>query len=275
MQTSNNVIHVNENDFQVEVLTYSSQRPVVVDFWAEWCVPCKTLDPILEKLAQEAGGAFRLAKLDVDTNAKLALNYGVRGIPTVKAFRNGQVVAEFSGLRPEPQVREFLNALGSVPNDIAIGKGNHLMHIGEWKNAEDVFRKQLDEYPDHSGALLGLAKSVLAQGRPADALPILREFPISKEYLQAEQLLPLAQSMADQDLEILSNQDEQDALYSNALRLVGKGQIAAALDGLLDLLRADKNYRKGELRNVILGLFLLLHDEEARQYRAELASLVF
>ncbi len=84
--TSTNIVHVSESDFQIEVLAYSRQRPVVVDFWAEWCVPCRTLDPILEKLVDEANGAFRLAKLDVDASPTIAEQYGVRGIPTVKGF---------------------------------------------------------------------------------------------------------------------------------------------------------------------------------------------
>lgn len=275
MNPSEHIIDVNESDFQYEVLAFSGQRPVVVDFWAEWCVPCKTLDPILENLALEAGGAFRLAKLDVDANSKLAMDYGVRGIPAVKAFRNGQVIAEFNGLRTEPQIREFLKALSPSTNDLAVGKAYSLLSTGDWSGAEEALRDALKENQDHPGALLGLARSLLAQGRPTDALPILREFPVSKEYAIAEQLIPLAQAMADQDAK--PRKDEHAAIYVNALRLVGKGQIAAALDGLLEILRADKQYRKGEARQVVLGLLQVLGEEnsQSREYRAELASLLF
>jgi putative thioredoxin len=273
MRSSQHIVDVSESSFQFDVLAYSGQRPVVVDFWAEWCVPCKTLDPILEKLAQEFGGSFRLAKVNVDTSPKLAADYGVRGIPAVKAFRNGQVVAEFSGLRPEPQIREFLNALGPKTNDLAVGKANSLLAQEMWGPAEDAFRETLAENPDHPGALLGLARSLLAQGRPVDALPILREFPVSKEYAIAEQLIPLADAL----VEPKGGEDEYSAVYANALRLVSSGQIAAALDGLLDILRANKRYSNGEARKVVLGLLQLLGDENplSREYRAELASLLF
>lgn len=276
MQASKNILHVNEADFQYEVLAHSGQQPVVVDFWAEWCIPCRTLDPILEKLAEEASGAFRLAKVDVDANPKLAIEYSVQGIPAVKAFRSGQVVAEFSGLRPEAQIREFLKALGPSTNDLAVGKANSLLTRGEWKEAEAGFRQVLDTNPDNPGALLGLAKCLLARGEPAGALPILRNFPISKEYSQAEQLIPLAQAMSAAQVETEEG-DELAPLYSNALRLVGRGQIAAAMDGLLELLREDKQYRQGKGRKVAVGILSLYGEENplARQYRTELASLLF
>ena len=111
MTSSEHIIDVSEADFEYEVLAYSATVPVVVDFWADWCIPCRTLGPLLEKLTQEAQGAFRLARLDVDANPNLARRFGIRSIPAVKAFRDGQLVAEFTGARSEPQVRQFLAQL--------------------------------------------------------------------------------------------------------------------------------------------------------------------
>lgn len=276
MNPSEHIVNVNESDFQYEVLAFSGKRPVLVDFWAEWSEPGKTLGPILEKLALEAGGTFRLAKLDVDANPKLAADYGVRGIPAVKAFRNGQVIAEFNGLRTEAQICEFLKALAPSTNDIAVGKGNSLLTNEAWAEAEEAFRDALIDNQDHSGALLGLARSLIAQGRPTDALPILREFPVSKEFTSAEQLIPLARAMANLDVKP-TDEDDYAAIYANALSLAGRGQIAAALDGLLEILRASKQYRKGEARQVVLGLLQVLGEEnpQSREYRSELASLLF
>jgi putative thioredoxin len=276
MAASQHVIHVNETDFPAQVLEHSMQQPVVVDFWAEWCIPCRSLDPILERLAEEAAGAFRLAKLDVDANPRLAKEFGVKGIPAVKAFRNGQVVAEFSGLQPEAKIREFLRALGPSTHDLAVGKADHLLTQGDWQAAEAAYREILDENPDHPAALLGLARSLLSQGEPAAALPILRNFPVSKQYIQAEQLAPLAQAMADAANGDLG-EDDLSALYTNALRLVGRGLLDAGMDGLLELLRADKGYRGGEARKAAVGVLLLMGEdnEQTRPYRKELASLLF
>lgn len=277
---SSHIINVNETDFQAEVLLHSNQRPVLVDFWAEWCVPCQTLDPILEKLAREGNGAFRLAKLDVDANPKVANDYGVRGIPSVKAFRNGQIVAEFSGLRPEPQVREFISALAPATCDIAVGRADSLLAAKKWVEGEEIYREVLGENPDHPGGLLGLARSLLAQGAASQALPILRAFPVSKEYTRAEQLIPLAQAMADLESRETAGESQDDDLatqYTSALRLANRGQLFAAMDGLLDILHQNKKYRVGEIRHLMLGLLALLGDEntQARAYRSELTSLLF
>jgi putative thioredoxin len=276
---AHHIIDVSESDFQTEVLLHSNQRPVVVDFWAEWCVPCKTLDPILEKLTDAANGAFRLAKLDVDANPKVANDYGVRGIPTVKVFRNEQVVAEFSGLRPEPQVREFLNALAPATIDLAVGRADSLLAAEKWTRGEELYREVLGENPDHPAALLGLARSLLAQGIASDALPILRAFPVSKEYAKADQLIPLAQTMADLGSGDEAN-EEADPLniqFNAAIRLATQGRIFAGMDGLLDLLRQNKKYKQEQIRRLVLGMFTLLGDDnpQTRAYRSELTSLLF
>jgi len=275
---SNHIINVNESDFQAEVLLHSNRRPVVVDFWAEWCVPCRTLDPILEKLTGAANGAFRLAKLDVDANPKIADDYGVRGIPVVKVFRNEQVVAEFSGLRPEPQIREFLNALAPATVDLAVGQADSLLAAEKWAQGEDVYRTVLDENPDHPGALLGLSRSLLAQGAANKSLPVLRAFPVSKEYAKAEQLIPLAQAM----VELESGKETQDGddlgvQFNSALRLANRGQIFAAMDGLLDILRQNKRYKQNEIRGLLLGMLLILGEDnpQTRAYRSELSNLLF
>ena len=122
---------VTESDFEYEVIAYSNQIPVIVDFWAEWCRPCKTLTPILEKYAEEAQGTFRLAKVNVDDNPNLALRFSVRSIPNVKAFRDGQVVSEFLGLQPEPRVKEFIRNLAPSQIDLLLEKGQSQLETHE------------------------------------------------------------------------------------------------------------------------------------------------
>lgn len=274
---SSHVVHVSESDFQVEVLAHSSQRPVIVEFWAEWSEPSRLLDPLLEQLANEAHGGFRLAKLDVDANPRVAEDYGVRSVPAVKAFRNGQIVAEFAGLRPEPQVREFIKALEPAPNDLRVGRADRLLIEGQWEEAEDLYRDSLDENSDHPGALLGLARALLAQGLALQALPVLREFPVSKEYASAERLIPLAEALAELEQAEDSDSEHTQPVYTNALRLVGRGQLLAAMDGLLDVLREDKAQRKGTPRKVLIGILEVLGNEnpQTREYRNELTQLLF
>jgi putative thioredoxin len=189
------IITVTESDFEYEVIAYSSHTPVVVDFWAEWCAPCKTLTPMLEKYAKEAEGAFRLAKVDVDENPNLALRFNVRSIPHLKAFRDGQVVAEFIGAQPEARLREFLRSLAPSQTDLTLEKGFNQILSLDWVGAEASFLQFLEKSPDYPPALLGLLKSVLMQGRMREASELQEAFPASREYAASEALRPLIDSL--------------------------------------------------------------------------------
>lgn len=275
MSSSEYIIEVNETDFQYQVLQYSRQKPVVVDFWAEWCTPCKTLSPLLERLAEEAGGAFRLAKVDVDENPNLALRYNVRSIPIVKGFRLGEVAAEFVGLAPEAQIRSFLREIAPSPTDLTLSKGQSLLTRQAWVAAEKIFREVLTTRSEAPAALLGLAKCLIAQNKAAEAREILRKFPGSREYAAVEILMPLVQALTQ--TEIQAAQPTLEATYLRALRLVKMGNFEAAMDGLLDLLRENKRYRSGMAHRVLLGIFELLGKESelTQQYQRELAQVLF
>lgn len=275
MPPSKDIIEVSETDFEYEVIQYSRQKPVIVDFWAEWCTPCKTLGPILEGLVEDAEGRFRLAKVNVDDNPNLALRYNVRSIPAVKGFRLGQVVAEFFGAIPRPEIESFLKQLNPTQADLTLSKGWGLLDNHRWADAETHFRRVLKENPQSPEALLGLAKCLLAQNKPAEAYPILKTFPASREYAAAEILLPLAEALTH--TQPLPQKPELEAIYLRALNLIKTGKFYPALDGLLELLRQDKTYRQGGVRKLVLAVLELLgnHAEEVRQYRAELSSILF
>jgi putative thioredoxin len=270
------IIDVTEADFEYEVIQYSQKTPVVVDFWADWCIPCKTLSPILMKLTEEAQGDFRLAKLDVDENPKLAQQFNVRGLPAVKGFRNGMVVTEFTGAQPETQVRKFIDELIPGPSDLQLEKGESLLHMEEWVRAETAFRQVLDERRRHPGALLGLSKCLLTQGKGKEALEILDHFPASREFNSAQQLRPLATALARRE-KTPGSGPLTDATYSRALQLITRSNLPAAMDGLLAVLKEDKNFRDGEARLVLLSIFEILGNENllTRQYRAELATILY
>jgi putative thioredoxin len=272
------IIEVTEDNFQYEVLAFSNTKPVVVDFWADWCQPCHMLTPILEKLAKEANGAFRLAKVNADENPNLTMQFNVSGLPTVKGFYKSQVVAEFVGAQTEVKVRDFLRKLAPTAGDLALDKGQSLIKLEDWKAAGETFQKVLQSSPDDSTALLGLAKSHIAQGNPGKALVILQTFPASKELNAAENLLPLAQAMSEmEDRPKHDLEDELRAAFNRSIQLVGKGNLLAAADGLLEILRMDKNYMDGGTKQIMVAVLELMDPdkEETRQYRSELASVLF
>jgi putative thioredoxin len=277
MSASDFIINVTESDFEYEVLAYSQQTPVVVDFWATWCGPCKTLGPMLERLAEEAQGNFRLAKVNVDENTNLAIRYGVRSIPAVKAFRNGEMVSEFIGLQPEPRLREFLGVLAPAKSDLILEKANSLLGLRQPKSAELAFREVLDDVPGSPAALLGLAKALLLQGRSNEAGLVLLDFPASRELSKVELLRSLVEAMNRLENGEGLSDDPLYAAFENALRLIKRGNVEAALDGLLDVIRQDKRYRNGLARQVFVAVLELMGEENpsTREYRNELAAVLF
>lgn len=280
MMASDFIVDVNEADFEYEVIAYSAEVPVVVDFWATWCAPCRMLGPLLEKLAEESHGSFRLARLDVDANPNLARRFNVRSIPAVKAFRNGQVVAEFTGALPEPRVREFLEKLAPSTGSLAMEKGLSLLDLQDAEGAEQAFQEVLDEEPDNAQAMLGLSKALLLQGRGIEADEILNSITDDGIFSQVQNLKPLAEALAElefaEPLDVLEA-EPLEAAYDRSLRLVTRGNLEAAMDGFLDILRQDKRFKDGAARKMMVALLELLGEknELTGQYRRELAMVLF
>jgi putative thioredoxin len=275
---SEHIHDVDESTFEGEVLLRSHDLPVIVDFWAPWCQPCRVLGPLLERLAIEAGGAFLLAKINVDDNPKLAVRYGVQGIPVVKAFRNGEVVSEMVGNQPEALVRRFLQKQAPSQLDRGLEEARSLLAVRRWSEAEQAYRQILEEQEGSSAAALGLVQSLLMQGRGGEAQAILRAFPPGDDGPAAERLRPLADLLAEvEEATPAAEDDPLAAELHQCARLIVRGNLPAAMDGLLDILRADKSYRKGLPRQVLLALFTLLGEQDplARSYRDELASVLF
>jgi len=271
------IVHVDESDFEYEVLQYSTRVPVIVDFWASWCVPCRVLGPRLEALARKGEGSFRLAKVNVDESGRLAKQYKVRNIPAVKAFVDGRVVSEFSGVLEEDNLREFVRRLAPEPEELVYEKGESLLLLGEYVEAEDAFREFLSMRPSHPKALLGLVRSLLFQGDGHESQILLKNFPASSSYSTAQLLIPVAKALSDMDDDSLEDVEPLEAAYRNGIRLAKRGNFLAAMDGFLNILRKDKDYRQGQVKNVFVGLLALIGEShpEARQYRNDLSSIVF
>jgi putative thioredoxin len=211
-----------------------------------------------------------LAKVNVDDNPGLAVRFGVQGIPAVKAYHHGEVVAQFTGAAPEQTVRQFLQRVAPGEAEAVISEATSLLATRHWEQAEDKLRTVLDSQPRNPAATLGLVRTLIAQGKGDTALAFIEDFPASSEIVAAQQLQPLAKLLAEVEHGNGDDIDEVDPLEA-------RGQHAAAMDGLLEVLRQDKGFRKGEPRMVILGVFALLGDDDplTPQYRDELAGILF
>ena len=278
MALSEYILDVNEATFESEVVLRSHEVPVVVDFWAPWCGPCKTLSPMLERQAIEAGGAFLLAKINVDDNPALSIRFGVQGIPAVKAFRHGEIAAEFVGAQPETIVKRFIEQLVPSETQQAINEALSLLGTRHYQQAESSFREVLDEDEGNADAALGLVESLLMRGQGGEALEILEHFPAGTAWAKAENYKPLAALLVETSQQQSGIEDDpMEASLHQAARLIERGNIEAAMDGFLSILREDKNYRSGMVRQVMLALFELLGDQDptTRKYREELASVLF
>jgi putative thioredoxin len=278
VEKSANIIDVSQSTFQAEVIDRSARQPVVVDFWAPWCAPCRTLGPTLERLANEGNGAFTLAKLNVDDDPELAARYGVQGIPAVKAFRDGKVISEFMGAQPEPAVRQFIKNLATSQTGQFVAMAGAMLAAHRWHEAEAGYRQILAAEADSGPAALGLLKALLAQGKGDEAERLLDAFPNGREAGEAERLRPLARYLVEAQCGPDCAEDENlETEYCRAGKLIAGGQLQGAMDAILAVLRRDRRFRQGEPRTVMLGILQVLGDEDplTREYRNKLASVLF
>lgn len=273
--------------FQQDVLEASLQTPVLVDFWATWCGPCKTLGPILEKLAAEYNGAFRLAKVDVDKEQQLAAYFQIRSIPTVMLVKDGQLVDGFPGALPEGQLRQFLASHGIVPAEAA-NEPEPEAEPAPQTPAELVaaLREQVAAAPDKDELKLDLALALARVGEVDEATQLLDALPANlasddraksaRAALGFSALLKGAPAPAELETRIAANPRDLRARHLlGAYMLVG-GEAEAALEQFLEMLRLDKNFEDGLPRKALIDAFNSIADADlVGRYRRKMASLLF
>jgi putative thioredoxin len=281
MDASPRGLDVAEADFDREVVERSTTTPVVVDFWAPWCGPCRTLGPILERLAEEHAGAVVLAKVNVDEAPNLAARYRVQSIPAVKGFRDGELVAEFVGAQPESVVREFLTSLLPTDADRLVTDAVDLPAA----DAEARLREALDLEPRHERALLQLARRLSERGADADALDLLgRVLPHGPVAAEADRLAAILRTRlegagdeAALRARVGADPDDLRSRLDLGRALAARGRYEAALDELLDVVRRDVDFDDQAARKTMLDIFEVLgpHDMLTQRFRSALAQLLF
>jgi putative thioredoxin len=256
------VVEATDANFMDLVVEESKTRPVVVDLWAAWCGPCRTLGPMLEKVAEEYDGAFLLAKLDVDANPYTAGQFGVQSIPTVVAFKDGRPVDGFVGAIPEPMVREFVDRLLPTEADREAEEAAGVEASGDLAAAEAGYREAIAQDPNNRSARVGLARILAERGDADEARQTL--MPLLPDP-DAERLL------AQLEVASWSNLSEPGTLAS-AKRLAAQGRWREALDGMLGALRGDP-----DARQAMLEVFTVLGEDDdlVAEYRRKLASALF
>ena len=279
-------IDVNEENFEPAVLEQSTQVPVLVDFWAEWCGPCKVLGPVLERLAEEYAGAFIVAKVNVDENPALAAAFRIQGIPAVKLFKNGELASEFTGALPEPMVREFLSKFLPSATDKMAQAAAALEEEGKAAEAKAMYESILESDPDHARSLLGLGRLAMNSGENDEALDILDKISVvADERKEAERLmarLRLHGGAAEQDLEglrakVAAEPDSLEARFALAQALAGREKYQEALAEFLKIVKSDRTFQDDAARKAMLQIFEVLGSDDplTDQYRAELAKVLF
>jgi putative thioredoxin len=271
---------IDQQAFGLEVLQRSHEVPVLVDFWATWCGPCKVLGPILEKVAGDFEGALELVKVDVDHNPALASQFGVQGIPTVLAFKDGRPVDRFTGALPEDAVRRWAAALLPTEIDHTVEQARDAVLDGDDAGAEALFRRVLAEVPDHPDAGTGLASLLIARGDTAEALILLGKLARSAEVERLEAAARLAAAQGG-DLHALearlgADPDDHQARIELGRALAARHEYEPALDYLLAVVKAGGGKRE-TARQAMVDVFGVLGVAHplTLSYRRALASALY
>lgn len=267
-------------DFQEEVLVRSREVPVLVDFWAEWCGPCKALSPLLERLTEEGAGTFELAKVDVDANQELSAEFKIQSIPTVVAIKDGREVNRFMGALDEASIVAFIEGVMPTGLDLMVDEARSALISGDSAGAEHILRQVLEEKPDHQDAGTSLAALLIDRGDIDESLIVLGKLIPDSDVERLQAAARLRQSAGDDisELEALAaaNPDDDTAQMQLARALAATSEFEPALDKLLAVV-ARKGEGKEDARQAMVDIFEVLGNEHplTGTYRRQLATALY
>lgn len=262
MNTQTHSLDLTLENFQ-QVLESSMEQPVLLDFWADWCAPCKVLLPILEKLAQEFAGQFTLAKINIEEQPEIAAQFQVRSVPTVMLVVQGQLVDQFQGAKPESEVRAFLAQHLTSPLDAVKAEIKQLIAANEMEAAQALLVEAIHLAPDELSLKLDLAR-VLMQTQQTDAAEeVLNQLSESDKALPEVKGLLAGLNFAKdapsaEELAKLENDTSSQASYAKAMAALAQGEHQAAIDLLLSIIQTDKGFEEGIANKRLLEVFNLL-----------------
>lgn len=282
------IFEVNAQNFEQAVLANSYQVPVLVDFWADWCQPCQMLMPILSKLADEYQGAFALAKVNSDENQELSQQYGVRSLPTVKVFKNGEVVDEFMGVQQESEIRALIDKHRMRQTEPYRQQALQMHQAGELDAAIDLMTQVIEHEPDFYEAVGELAGMLLEKGDTEKAELMLQSIPegaVPAEQVQAMQnaakMAALQAEASGEDTseleqKLADNPDDLEAMLALAKIRVAQGQADEGLALYLGVMQRDRGFQDDAGRQGLLDTFELLGDDPlVKKYRGKMFSLLY
>ncbi|HYZ25342.1 MAG TPA: thioredoxin [Geminicoccaceae bacterium] len=255
--------------FMNDVIQASRDQPVIVDFWAPWCGPCKQLGPILERVVKNAGGKVRLVKINIDENPELAQQLRIQSIPMVYAFKGGQPVDGFAGALPESQIKAFVERLagplGPGPTEVGLEQAKQAAAAGQTEVAARIYEKLLQGEPDNPEALAGLARCQIATGRLATARETLARVPVAHtnhvEVDGARSALSLAEEsgtladVGELNSRLAADENDHSARLDLATALFLRGQVDAAIEHLLAIVRKDREWQDQAARKQLIKFF--------------------
>ncbi len=278
--------------FMADVVEASMQAPVIVDFWAEWCGPCRTLGPMLERAVAATKGAVRMVKLDIEAHPEIPTQMRIQSIPAVYAFKDGRPIDGFVGALPEAQVKAFVQRLagkaGPSAIDEAIEMAKQALTDGDAASAENIYQQILEREPTHVGALVGLARCALAAEDLEDAKAIFARIPaeeakhadvvsLASAIELAEQAAKSAGATSEFEHRLQQNADDHEARLELAIALFALGKREEAVDHLLQIIRVNRDWNEQAARKQLLKFFEALGftDPLAVDGRKRLSSILF